>query len=801
MSAGPSTGSPTLRRTPAPKSASLEENVKVGKEDHSAANDSDGPTSLKKSVAALSTSSLVNQSCPKRTKLNHEPSGPLITPEPYTEPNPMDKLLAQLSQQQSGVPSSSEVFRSTGDENAYPVAMDHNPTTNSVPITPATEIFGSNSPSVRSASATMNDNFCNNDEVVRLKQELAQARNKISSLGSELAQTRYDRPAPAPLANSPIEVDFTHQGHSVPRAPGRHPTSTINQQHVGREAINTWPAFDDSRSDTSEALSAGGFRPRSVWGGNKQALGTFVPGSLTPELLHHAQWSDRGANQGYVDPNVSFESTLSATSSTNFRGQRLTPDYDLTVRAPGNRRNGRFDSRFAAPGYGQQPGYGNGYNNYGPTHYETGPAPNGPHGDMSGGMYNGYHPSPIGTPLSALASEFTSAGGPPWKAETNAPEGQTYLPSTEPMNYRRLLDKSVNCDWKYIVDKIVCNNDQQASIFLQQKLKVGTPDQKYEIVEAIVAQAYPLMVNRFGNFLVQRCFEHGTPEQVIKIAEAIRGCTLNLSMDPFGCHVVQKAFDSVPEDYKAIMVHELLRRIPETVIHRYACHVWQKLFELRWTESPPQIMRYVNDALRGMWHEVALGETGSLVVQNIFENCLEDDKRPCIEEVLGNIDIVAHGQFGNWCIQHICEHGAPADRSRAIDHVIRFAAEYSMDQYASKVVEKCLKIGGAEFLSRYLDRVCEGRMDRPRIPLIDIASDQYGNYLIQWILTQAGPQHRDVVAAHIRKHMVSLRGSKFGSRVGMLCTNPAVATRPGPGIGTGLGRLPAGPRYSGRAYQ
>jgi len=199
-------------------------------------------------------------------------------------------------------------------------------------------------------------------------------------------------------------------------------------------------------------------------------------------------------------------------------------------------------------------------------------------------------------------------------------------PTTEPLNYRRLLDRNVTCDWKYIVDKIVCNNDQQASIFLQQKLKVGTPEQKYDIVEAIVAQAYPLMVNRFGNFLVQRCFEHGTPEQVIKIAQSIRGNTLNLSMDPFGCHVVQKAFDSVPEDYKAIMVHELLRRIPETVIHRYACHVWQKLFELRWTESPPQIMKYVNEALRGMWHEVALGETGSLVVQNIFENCLEEDK-------------------------------------------------------------------------------------------------------------------------------------------------------------------------------
>lgn len=90
-----------------------------------------------------------------------------------------------------------------------------------------------------------------------------------------------------------------------------------------------------------------------------------------------------------------------------------------------------------------------------------------------------------------------------------------------------------------------------------------------------------------------------------------------------------------------------------------------------------------------------------------------------------------------------------------------------MDQFASKVVEKCLKIGGAEFLERYLERVCEGRADRPRIPLIDsksfpdirytqiltqspVASDQYGNYLIQYILTHANPTHRDIVASHIR---------------------------------------------------
>ncbi|KAH9908211.1 ARM repeat-containing protein [Xylariomycetidae sp. FL2044] len=805
MSQVVSTGSPTVRRTPAIKTASMEENIKLGKEDPSVANDSDGPPSLKKTANALEASSLVNQSCPKKMKLNHESSGP----SDLSDHNPVDNLLNQLSQQETAINRQGETFNSTPaaqDDSVLHSTLDYKAHSNSVPITPASETFSGSAPATRAASATLKEENPTNDELHRLKLELAQAQNQISRLDQELSQSRYQRSEPeVAMSSSPLDTEFLPVGFQrappPPRSSGFNSFNAGAQQFPAKESTSSWAAYDDSRSDTSDALSATGFnRSRNVWGATKQPQGPYASGGLSsPDVPQNGPWNSRAPNSGYPDPSMSYESM----GSGGYRGERLTPDYDMTIRPAGNRRSGRFDNRVNSQTFTGPSAFGGNYNNYGPGPYEAGPAMTGPsQGPMSNAAYPGYQPSPVGTPLSPLASEFTSASNSaPWKSEPLSSDDATYLPPTEPLNYRRLLDRSVNCNWKYIVDKIVCNNDQQASIFLQQKLKVGTPKQKYEIVEAIVAQAYPLMVNRFGNFLVQRCFEHGTPEQVTKIADAITGSTLNLSMDPFGCHVVQKAFDSVPEDYKAIMVHELLRRIPDTVIHRYACHVWQKLFELRWSESPPQIMKFVNDALRGMWHEVALGETGSLVVQNIFENCLEEDKRPCIEEVLANIDIVAHGQFGNWCIQHICEHGQPPDQGRAIDHVIRYAAEYSMDQYASKVVEKCLKIGGAEFLSRYLDRVCEGRMDRPRIPLIDIASDQYGNYLIQWILTHAGHQHREIVAAHIRKHMVSLRGSKFGSRVGMLCNNPAVATRPGPGVGGGIGRMPAGPRFNGRAYQ
>ncbi|KAF8544464.1 armadillo-type protein [Trichophaea hybrida] len=596
-------------------------------------------------------------------------------------------------------------------------------------------------------------------EVSRLQSELMAAKSQINVMNEELAQTR--------ITKHTIDQALSQStdDHAGLQDVSEHTLASLQTKFAqlprpGAERADTWPSagYDESSSSSMEfrepqSISAGPFAGSSgIWSSSKASLPSMPLPSPT-EMQFPGPQARRGSA---IEPGEIYGA---ANRVWNNQGHRSFASQSL-VGPPLN------DPRYFS---GRRASYNPGAMPF--TSVER----------LSPSAQ--FNPSPIGTPLATpTGNDFNAASAANiWGPGGTAQPGQTYVSTIEPLNYRRLLERSVNCNWKYIVDKIVCNNDQQASIFLQQKLKIGTADQKHAIVDAIVAQAYQLMINRFGNFLVQRCFEHGTQEQIQGIANSIRGNTVALSMDAFGCHVIQKAFDCVPEEFKATMVSELLRRIPETVIHRYACHVWQKLFELRWTGNPPQIMKYVNEALRGMWHEVALGETGSLVVQNIFENCLENDKRPCITEVLEYIDLIARGQFGNWCIQHICEHGAPHDRSRAIDVVIQNAPEYSMDQYASKVVEKCLKVGGNEFLDRYLDRVCEGRPDRPRIPLIDIASDQYGNYLVQWILQHASIQHREQVASHIRKHMVSLRGSKFGSRVGMLCCNPIYNRQvPGP---------------------
>lgn len=61
----------------------------------------------------------------------------------------------------------------------------------------------------------------------------------------------------------------------------------------------------------------------------------------------------------------------------------------------------------------------------------------------------------------------------------------------------------------------------------------------------------------------------------------------------------------------------------------------------------------------------------------------------------------------------------------AINAILAKASEYSMDQYASKVIEKLLKIGGDDFLERYLKTVTSrSSATNPRMPLIDSKSLQ-----------------------------------------------------------------------------
>ncbi|KAF8131448.1 armadillo-type protein [Boletus edulis] len=349
-------------------------------------------------------------------------------------------------------------------------------------------------------------------------------------------------------------------------------------------------------------------------------------------------------------------------------------------------------------------------------------------------------------------------------------QGSAGAHSHEPINFLSLLHPSSSPPYHVFVARIIKSSDQQASIFLQQKLKVADLEERHKIIDAICARGFEMMSHRFGNWAVQRCLEAAaTVEERRKIVGCMRDRVVDLATNCYGCHVLQKALDC-EEDIRLLIVSELLLGDPAlTLVNKHASHVWSKIMELSWTPPAPPIFAYVNKSLKGKWASLACHETGSLVVQHAFENLEDSAKDGIIDELLNQGSAVfgeiTKNQWGSYCIQHILEHGSPKHRQMCLDHLIADLLDYATNEQGFKSVTKAFKEAGPETLARIVKRMCEPAKGGRRAMIVDLALSVTGSQLIANVLPQADKDQRTTLYECIRGHIVTLRGCKTGSKV------------------------------------
>lgn len=329
----------------------------------------------------------------------------------------MDKLYAKISEQHTILQQQNDV-KSLDDEIAFIRALDRQPFSISLPMTPAAEgVSGPTAPTARSASAAPNEGPVSTEEILRLKLELAQAQSKISRLGQQLEQTRLvsqesgrvtpsllsesDFASTVPLTTSPIAAripdDPTVNGY------GRPP---FNREH-------SWMIQEDTRSDISDCPSAGAFsRARGIWNNSKTLFPNHLPrGQVIVDGPQAVTWTNTRVT------NPSYDVTFTAPGTDMYRQDRMVPEQDAI--RPMGRRGNRYDSRF-----GPTNSFGGGFGGYnlGAGQFEPGYSA-GLQGAMPGsmgmGLYSPYPQQPVGTPLSPHATEFTSSAAS-WKPEVSS---------------------------------------------------------------------------------------------------------------------------------------------------------------------------------------------------------------------------------------------------------------------------------------------------------------------------------------------------------------------------------------------
>ncbi|XP_051044892.1 pumilio homolog 1 isoform X1 [Phodopus roborovskii] len=526
----------------------------------------------------------------------------------------------------------------------------------------------------------------------------------------------------------------------------------------------------------SNNLASSSFYGNSSLSSNSQSSSLFSQGSAQPAntSLGFGSSSSLGATLGSA---LGGFGTAVANSNTGSGSRRdsLTGSSDLYKRTSSS-LTPIGHSFYNGLSFSSSPGpVGMPLPSQGPGHSQTPPPSLSSHGSSSslnlGGLTNGsgrYISAAPGAEAKYRSASSASSLFSPSSTLFSSSRLRYGMSDVMPSGRSRLLEdfrnnRYPNLQLREIAGHIMeFSQDQHGSRFIQLKLERATAAERQLVFNEILQAAYQLMVDVFGNYVIQKFFEFGSHEQKLALAERIRGHVLSLALQMYGCRVIQKALEFIPSDQQVIneMVRELDGHVLKCVKDQNGNHVVQKCIEC----VQPQSLQFIIDAFKGQVFALSTHPYGCRVIQRILEHCLPDQTLPILEELHQHTEQLVQDQYGNYVIQHVLEHGRPEDKSKIVAEIRGNVLVLSQHKFASNVVEKCVTHASRTERAVLIDEVCTMN-DGPHSALYTMMKDQYANYVVQKMIDVAEPGQRKIVMHKIRPHIATLRKYTYGKHI------------------------------------
>ncbi|XP_044246410.1 pumilio homolog 1 isoform X29 [Ursus arctos] len=586
------------------------------------------------------------------------------------------------------------------------------------------------------------------------------------------APVRLVAPAPVIISSSAAQAAVAAAAASANGAAG----GLAGTTNGPFRPLGTQQPQPQPQQQPSNSLASSSFYGNNSLSSNSQSSSLFSQGSAQPAntSLGFGSSSSLGATLGSA---LGGFGTAVANSNTGSGSRRdsLTGSSDLYKRTSSS-LTPIGHSFYNGLSFSSSPGpVGMPLPSQGPGHSQTPPPSLSSHGSSSslnlGGLTNGsgrYISAAPGAEAKYRSASSASSLFSPSSTLFSSSRLRYGMSDVMPSGRSRLLEdfrnnRYPNLQLREIAGHIMeFSQDQHGSRFIQLKLERATPAERQLVFNEILQAAYQLMVDVFGNYVIQKFFEFGSLEQKLALAERIRGHVLSLALQMYGCRVIQKALEFIPSDQQVIneMVRELDGHVLKCVKDQNGNHVVQKCIEC----VQPQSLQFIIDAFKGQVFALSTHPYGCRVIQRILEHCLPDQTLPILEELHQHTEQLVQDQYGNYVIQHVLEHGRPEDKSKIVAEIRGNVLVLSQHKFASNVVEKCVTHASRTERAVLIDEVCTMN-DGPHSALYTMMKDQYANYVVQKMIDVAEPAQRKIVMHKIRPHIATLRKYTYGKHI------------------------------------
>jgi Pumilio-family RNA binding repeat len=205
------------------------------------------------------------------------------------------------------------------------------------------------------------------------------------------------------------------------------------------------------------------------------------------------------------------------------------------------------------------------------------------------------------TPVLKKVVEFRSPSAPPSKEVvfmfskqtksnqsllerfmTPCPQVPKETPSLQLKKTQEGLDSSLFLDPNYISHVYERCLDMSGSKNVQYLLDTLKFNEKKSLINALIPHTDILMMDIFGNYVVQKIIELGTDDQRDIVIKHMSGHISRMALDNHGCRVLQKALEelkNVPMFVQKVVFH-LKDETHMLMRHQNGNHVLQKLIDI-----------------------------------------------------------------------------------------------------------------------------------------------------------------------------------------------------------------------------
>ncbi len=351
--------------------------------------------------------------------------------------------------------------------------------------------------------------------------------------------------------------------------------------------------------------------------------------------------------------------------------------------------------------------------------------------------------TPEGVPAGALEDDFLAALTPKFEQMSiTGQKNKEKQPKIAEMNVLELA------------------RDQCGCRYLQRKLDEGTADSFAQIFGPVCAHAAELMMDPFGNYLMQKVMGCCTVEQLDAVLISAGPSLCAVAVDQHGTRALQKLIERISTRKQRMLLERYLAPYVVALIGDLnGNHVIQKCVQ-RFRDSD---LQFIVDQISANIVPVSTHKHGCCVLQKLLNKCNMQQIEQLGEQIVQHSLALMEDQYANYVVQYLASMEIDSLNAQLLATVAPCVRQLSCQKFSSNVVEKCLRIRSYRVFSQFVSRLLDEILLPDVLPVL--IRDQYGNYVVQTAMEVSSAEYKLRFARELAPLLPEIRFASFGKRI------------------------------------